>query len=419
MQVAGTRELESAVIEKHTKQRSLPHGATIIWLTCAMFFLFQPRILHSGAAASFMDIGTIVTLAFCVAVYIRRIRFDLMGGLAFAYLAAMLLSCVVNGGDPYYSLLTYGPFSAALLLAKITVSECRIELLWSIVFVTGAYTFLNLIVLCVAPIGDAPLHPDVSNTFLSYRNSFCRFYFPAIGASLLIDQEKSRYCSPLSLSLFAAALAQSILAYSATSILALLVFFIGICLITSPRLRRYLNGCTFVGAYFILFIGIVLLRLQNALSPATEALGRDATFTGRTAIWDLAISLINPGHLLLGYNGVPERILTLPSGNSVGTAHNALLDVMLWGGLIALCLVVSIVLLAAINLFRQRSDRSSAILSIYLGTFLLMGLVEFITCTAFFLFLGIADSWRRPNKGKKDAREKTGKHARKLPSAKE
>ena len=396
--------------KRYLRQRKL----IPIWLTCAIFFLFQPRFLYSGTTASFMEIGAIAIMIACAAIYIKCIRIDLIGVFAFAYLAAMTLSCIINYGNPYFTLVTYGPLSASLLLARATIPGYKKELLWSIVAVTGTYTFLNLAVLCLIPVGDIPLHPDDSNTFLSYRNSFCGFYFPAIGASLLLDQESGKPCSPLSLALFASALAQSAISYSATSVFALAVFFVGICLITSRRIRRYLNACTFVGAYLVLFVGIVLLRFQNLFSLTVESLGRDITFTGRTAIWDLAISLIDQDHLLLGYNGVTERILTLPTGGSVGTAHNALLDVMLWGGLVALCLVGAIVLLASINLFKQRVDRSAAILSIYIGVFLLMGIVEFLTCTAFFLFLGIASSWTQSDQkaGGRHACSKTCLHAK-------
>ncbi|WP_417304126.1 hypothetical protein, partial [Ellagibacter isourolithinifaciens] len=232
--------MEDNVAQERPKRYLRQRKLIPIWLTCAIFFLFQPRFLYSGTTASFMEIGAIAIMIACAAIYIKCIRIDLIGVFAFAYLAAMTLSCIINDGNPYFTLVTYGPLSASLLLARATIPGYKKELLWSIVAVTGTYTFLNLAVLCLIPVGDIPLHPDDSNTFLSYRNSFCGFYFPAIGASLLLDQESGKPCSPLSLALFASALAQSAISYSATSVFALAVFFVGICLITSRRIRRYL-----------------------------------------------------------------------------------------------------------------------------------------------------------------------------------
>lgn len=51
---------------------------------------------------------------------------------------------------------------------------------------------------------------------------------------------------------------------------------------------------------------------------------------------------------------------------------------------------------AALNLYSGRNSVSSGTLSLYLGIFLLMGLVEHITCFALFLFLGIAAGWSFP-----------------------
>lgn len=342
-----------------------------------------------------MQIGAYVAMVACLVVYLRQVHFDLLGGLAIGYLAAMLLSCLINEGNSGYILYTlqvYGPCSASLLLAVALVPNHRAKLLWGIVAVTGTYTLLNFLVLCLVPIGDTLLRPNVDYTFLAYRNSFCRFYLPAIGASLLLDQDRGRLCSIRSATLFCLALAQSLIAYSATSVFALLVFVAGICLVSTKRPRKYLNALTFGGIYMATFIGFVLLRLQDAFANLIASFGRDSTFTGRTDIWDLILSLIDRQHFLLGYNGVEE--LVFPAGWRIGVAHNAILDILLWGGAVALCLVVAIYIATSMNLYRQRTNRSAAILSVYLGTFLLMGVVEFIACPAFFMFLGIAWSWK-------------------------
>lgn len=103
--------------KRYLRQRKL----IPIWLTCAIFFLFQPRFLYSGTTASFMEIGAIAIMIACAAIYIKCIRIDLIGVFAFAYLAAMTLSCIINDGNPYFTLVTYGPLSASLLLARATI----------------------------------------------------------------------------------------------------------------------------------------------------------------------------------------------------------------------------------------------------------------------------------------------------------
>lgn len=341
-----------------------------------------------------MRIGLYVTLIVCLAFYIWRVRINLAGGLAIGFFVVMMISCVVNGGDAAFALYTvenYGNLCASFLLAIAALPRFRKELLQGIVLVTGIYTVLNFIVLLFVPVGDGALRPQIAYTFLGYRTGFCRFYFPAIAASLLLDQDGKKFCSVRTLILYVSAVAQSLIEYSATSVLALILFAVGVFLVSAAKPRRVLNACTFAGLYAFAFLGVIVLRMQDVLSGFIAALGKDISFTGRTSIWDLIFSMIDRSHLLFGYNGVDG--LVFPAGWRVGVAHNAVLDTLLWGGLLGLSLAIAMVVVASVNLYRQRMSKTAAILSVYLGVFFLMGLVEHLSTVAFFLFLGIACAW--------------------------
>lgn len=378
------------------------------WLISAafvaiVFFLFQPHALQVGVTAHFMRIGLYVTLIICLAFYIWQVRINLAGGLAIGFFAAMMISCVINGGDTAFALYTvenYGNLCASFLLAIAALPRFRNELLRSIVLVAGAYTVLNLVVVLFVPVGDSALRPRTDYTFLGYRTGFCRFYFPAIAASLLLDQGNEKTCSARTLVLYFSAIAQSLIEYSATPVLALILFAAGVCLASTAKPRRLLNACTFAGLYAFAFLGVVVLRMQDALSGLILALGRDVSFTGRTAIWDLIFSMIDRNHLLLGYNGIDG--LVFPSAWRVGVAHNAVLDILLWGGLLGLSFALAMVVVASMSLHRQRTSKTAAIISVYLGVFFLMGLVEHLSTVAFFLFLGIACAWGPEKTAKKN-----------------
>lgn len=380
--------------------------AIIALLTLAFF---QPRILQTGALASVSSIVTCIAIALASVIYFWRVHIDLIGGLAIGYLGAMLLSCFINGGSleyMSYTFQTYGLLSASILFAVAVMPSYGRELLWCIVVIAGFYTIANLFVLLVVPVGESALRPEGNFTFLAYRNSFCRFYFPALCASLLLDQEHDKPYSVRTIVLLLASVAQSLISYSATSMLALCIFVVCVALSSMGNMRKILNARTFLCTYAVLFVGIVLLRLQNVLSNGIAAIGRDITFTGRTEIWDIALSFVNPEHFLFGYNGTVAD--AFPVGWRMGVAHNAVLDIMYWGGIIGLGLFSALVIAASVRLYRQRSTRAAAILSIYLGVFLLMGLMEFITCVPFFLFIGIAWSWKGLSRQKSS---KMGKHA--------
>lgn len=355
---------------------------------------FPAAFMYSDPVAPVMRFLARLSILACVALYVWKVRIDLIGGLALAYLASMFISTALNSGGLDDCLLNYGPLSASVLLAQVVIPRYRKELFWAMVAVLGFYTFANLIVLCLVPTGTPILHANADNTFLSYRNGFCRYYFPAIVASLLLDVGSKRMVSLRTVLLAVAGIAQSLIAYSATSVAAFAFFaFIVVLGLALPRVRRILNALTFDGIYAVAFVLIVVLRLQNLLSQVIGAMGRDITFTGRTHVWDSALALIDGDHFLFGYFGTPGRLFALPNGSSVGTAHNALLDVMVWGGVVATALFIVLIVLASLNLYRHRQEKAAGILSAYVGVFLLMGLMEYITCTAFFLFLGIAYAW--------------------------
>lgn len=357
---------------------------------------FQAAFMYSDPVAPFMRFLTRLSVLACLGIYFWKVHIDLIGGLALAYMASMFVSTVLNGGALDDCLLNYGPPSASVMLARVVIPMYRRELLWALLVVLGFYTIANLIVLCIVPIGVPVLHANYSTTFLSYRNGFCRYYFPAITASLLLDLEAKRLISPRTVLFAVAGFAQSLIAYSATSVFAFVVFALIVAFgLILPKARQVLNAITFGGIYVVAFLLIVVFRLQNLLSPLIGAMGRSVTFTGRTYVWDSALALIDGDHFLFGHFGTPGKLFVLPSGGRVGTAHNALLDAMVWGGVVAVCLFIALIAVASINLYRHRQERAAGVLSAYIGVFLLMGLMESITCSAFFLFLGIACTWSR------------------------
>lgn len=369
---------------------------------------FPAAFMHLEPWSLYLWPLTRIAVVASVFIYLYRVHIDLIGGLASAFFGSMCISISLNGGALDDCLLVYGPLAASLLFARAMVPAYQRELLWAMLIVTGSYAVVNLIVLCVVPTGTEFLHPNEDNTFLSYRNGFCRYYLPAIAAALLLNAESERRIPVVAIVLVVVGLAQSLIAYSATSILALAVFIPAMTIVfVSKKGRRILNAVTFDVAYVVLFIGIVILRFQNLFAGAIGAMGRNITFTGRTYVWDAALALLDNDHVLFGYLGVPGRLFVLPNGQSVATAHNAILDVTVWGGVIALGLFLAIILVVSIRLFRLRSQKSAAIVSVYLGTFLVMGLMEYITCTAFFLFLGIAYALRSKTGEQRDVRAST------------
>lgn len=129
--------------------------------------------------------------------------------------------------------------------------------------------------------------------------------------------------------------------------------------------------------------GIVVWVAYTNLSFFTQLLGKDATLTGRTEIWSLAIWALER-RLLLGYgyagfwngltpesNAVNIQASSVLMGQQFYHAHNAILTIALQVGLIGTTILLAALLVAFKNIFvslsNHRSDAALWYTSILLG----------------------------------------------------
>lgn len=171
-------------------------------------------------------------------------------------------------------------------------------------------------------------------------------------------------------------------AYSATAMCAFALMGVLWMALRFDKKGRILNAVTYAGGYCALFLGFVVMRVQNMLGFIIEpVLQRSVTFTGRTEIWDGAFQHIFSGsHFLTGYGTGYMRSLLNAAGGTQKHAHNDLLNVSLLGGVGAALSLVAMVVLAVQNLYRGRASHLAASLSIGLAGFLLTSLVEVSMC---------------------------------------
>ena len=136
------------------------------------------------------------------------------------------------------------------------------------------------------------------------------------------------------------------LLYVSESATALMCFLIGLALLFgSARLAQMKSAKTvFVGAVLAI---VALVGAQQAIGVSTqvsEAFGRGEGLSGRTQIWEAALSKSSNHWFGAGFRGFWET----PAGMSVWeelhtnrllTAHNGYIEVYLYGGVVALCLL--------------------------------------------------------------------------------
>lgn len=177
-------------------------------------------------------------------------------------------------------------------------------------------------------------------------------------------------------------IAVSILSWNSTMIIT--TFVILILYVVKLNIFRKANILHFITLYFIAEIGIVFLRLQNAFSfIIKDVLHRSLTFTGRTTIWDHYIEQFNAGGLaqkMFGNSG----ITTLKANT-----HNMFLGLLSFTGIVGVVLYFGLVFLSAKQLWANRKEESTRLVSIIIFGFLINALtMEFYLQPLFAFFIG-------------------------------
>lgn len=159
----------------------------------------------------------------------------------------------------------------------------------------------------------------------------------------------------------------------ANSVTALVCLTVGITILLCTRVSLVKSQFRHLGTY-TLVIGFLVFFLSSypAISEMFfQLVGREATFTGRTEIWEGLLSEpINP---LLGTGfqsfwispGVMERY------DNINEAHNGYLETYLNGGLIGLCLLMAMIVSSWGKLKRgllQGSSQAPLLFSIFVAT---------------------------------------------------
>ena len=151
-----------------------------------------------------------------------------------------------------------------------------------------------------------------------------------------------------------------------------------------------MNAAVFGIGYLVLFLLLVVFRVQSIFGLFIEkVLHRSLDFTGRTELWDQTLDAVYPDHLLFGRPKGGTPLLNLGS-ESFWTAHNGILDILLWGGLLSLVVCLALITIVCVRLYNRRSDYSASLYSLLLGAFFIGALMESVMFVQFAFFLAMA-----------------------------
>lgn len=326
----------------------------------------------------------IVAMIASAAVYFVVARRNWFGAPVVALCCCVAISMAINGVSPYYALEAWAPSCAAALLGFAMGKVARKELLWATVIYFTAYSLINAATMVLFPDGIPGMRPRYyfcGNQNQAIIAAMCSFF-----ASVVLDAEAGRSFGVRSALIGAVGLLQVILAHSSTTYIAFGFVLLGCIAIYRRKALSVLTLWTYLGLYVVAFVAIVVLRGQELFSFLIQnVLGETLDFSMRTQIWDIAIQGVLESNPLMGRGSSLYDIggLTIPS------AHNMLLETFVYGGIFAVVCLSAIWAFAAYPLFKTRRKTFSALLSLELGGFLILGLMEQTAWPALFIVLGM------------------------------
>lgn len=336
---------------------------------------FNALVLDYSSVLLGLQIFAAIVTLFLGAV---RKRLDIFSGIALAIVAVMFLSTFLNEGFGrgwiyVQCFLDWMPLAVAVLMVGYARQRHMTDFLIALLVVTGFLSICNTVSILAFPDGFNFGGREPFN-FFGHKNPSIDIVLPSIVCSLLLDRRKGRRLSARSVMFAAIGCVQFLVSYSATSVIAILFFFILLALCRLPRIASLVNGFSLLGGYAVTVVLLMVVKVQELFAPIlVGVLGKTTTFTLRTFVWEGVLSMMAPGHLLLGY-GASVRFALFFNDYLYNNAHNFFLHVLVSGGLIGVVLYCILILLAASKMVSARVG-STVVLSAF-GCLLVVGLME-------------------------------------------
>ena len=186
-------------------------------------------------------------------------------------------------------------------------------------------------------------------------------------------------------------IAQLVMVQSMTSLVSLLLFII-LCCIPGTKFSRFcitgLLSCVILFQIFVCFNGNGIENNEFATWFIVDVLGKDITFTNRTALWDAAMRIFSNSPLLGYGHPTSEWYYSNLASTAIGP-HNLIFALMIFGGIPATILFITIVVTVLVKLQKVK-DRYATTIYAAISVLSLMSLMEVYSIQIIFYFIILA-----------------------------
>lgn len=320
-------------------------------------------------------IAAFAVLVVCLFIHKRMSKTVLC---AVLYEVVLFFSTFINNGSINNANMVRFAVGAGSVLGFCILTELGILYNCKVFFKSAfdicfVYIAINFVLSLFFPEGIAVNERGASVNFIGYDNFMSPFLVASLGISVIYSELFDCRSKPAVFFILIATTA--IRTWSATGVVGWFIISVYILFIYRKKAAALFNSFSLYAVYFVAFVSIVLLRLQNYFSFIIEKiLKKSVSFTGRTAIWDRAIALIKRSPLI-GYGVSNDGMIILPNGYCYH-AHNAFLETVLQGGIFSLALFIALFLISGGKLYRYRDSSISGIISVVTFAMLMMMTME-------------------------------------------
>lgn len=351
------------------KQRRLP---LILYILLAVPF-FKPAIF--GVMEEFSLLETVfdlwrlaataaIALLYLLKMWKEKKRPSLVLVLLGLYLFFVLLSTVL-GAENYWSVINYvlSIFGFCVLL-ELALWESADTALDMIFYPMTVLVWCNFLLECIYPRGLCVGGTySYSYNFLGIDNFIGPMLIPYMILTAVRSVRRTGDLDWVSYMMIGVCTLNILFDWSATALMGMAVAVIFLLFIFGRRLEIFFNGLTALAVGLGMFLFIVLLRLQDLFAWFIEGvLHKGLSFTGRTDIWDIAITMIAEKPILGWGWGSRGKIYRVLKGKYYH-AHNVYLEVMMEGGILAMIPFLGAQLASAWKLMKYRKEPCARILS--------------------------------------------------------
>lgn len=322
-----------------------------------------------------MSIFSIVIILVFFLCLLRRVSSKSFSIIVVLFEFWLLFSNIMNGINiRYETIYAFQIISIAILTELTILYQYEDKLISVCTAILGIFIILNFITIVFYPNGLYINDWDWSqNFFLGYRTLHIYVYFPYFLMLALKDFKEKGTLKVRYYIMLLVALVSSVLTSSTTSMLGLTV--LTVLLILGKNMKKITKPLALGGyiASALISIGLIFFSIQSQFSAfLVDILGKDATFTHRTLIWEAALLDIikNP---IIG-NGATDVNIRLYF--DVQQCHNKFLDIVFIGGVIALALFSAIIIKSCLKLCKSDNVFLSNVLSFVLCGYFVLFLME-------------------------------------------